>query len=142
MGFFRGRYGNDQLGIFLFIVSFAIEIIGMLTHIRIIYYAGIIIFVFMFARMFSRNIYKRQAENEKFLNIRNRILNWNYFHKQKKRGTYTYSQKERSRNGKGREPVYCYFYCPSCKQQVRVPAGKGHVMVTCPRCKQKFETNT
>ncbi|MEA4921810.1 MAG: hypothetical protein VB031_00435 [Eubacteriaceae bacterium] len=139
MNFMRGRYGNDQFGIFLFIVSFVLEIIGMLVKIRFIYWIGIIVFVFMFARVFSRNIYKRQAENEKFLNVKNRIMNWNYFRKQKKKGTYTYSSSERAKNGKGREPVYCYFYCPACKQQVRVPAGKGKVKVTCPKCGTVFE---
>ena len=37
---------------------------------------------------------------------------------------------------------YCYYHCPECKQQLRVPAGKGKVRITCPNCKNKFELNT
>lgn len=142
MNFFRRRYGNDQLGVFLFVVSFILEIAGTVTRIRLLYYIGILLFVLMFARMFSRNIYKRQAENDRFMRGFNRIRNWNYFRKQKKDRTHTHSREERRKNGAGRSPVYCYFYCPSCKQQVRVPAGKGKVKVTCPRCQTSFETRT
>lgn len=138
MNFMRGRYGNDQLGIVLFIVSFALEIIGRFTGIRILYWIGIGLFIYMFARMFSRNIYKRQAENQKFMDLKNRVLNWNYFRKQKKQGTYTYNSKEQAKNGKS-GVVYCYYYCPSCKQQVRIPSGKGRVKVTCPKCGAVFE---
>lgn len=138
MNFLRGRYGSDQLGWVMFFVSFALEIIGRFTGIRIIYWIGIILFIWMFARMFSRNIYKRQEENQKFLNFKNRILNWNYFRKQKRKGTYTYSKNEQARNGKN-GTVYCYYYCPSCKQQIRIPAGKGRIKVTCPKCGTVFE---
>lgn len=138
MNFFRGRYGNDQLGWFLFVASLIIEIIGRITGLRFIYYIGVLCFVLMFARMLSRNIYKRQDENQKYLQIRNRFLNWRYFRKQKKQGAYTYNQQERNRNGKN-GTVYCYYYCPQCKQQVRIPAGKGNVRVRCPRCGDVFD---
>ena len=64
------------------------------------------------------------------------------YRKQKKEGTYTYDEDERRRNGAGGSTVYAYYYCPSCKQQVRIPAGKGRVNVTCPRCGEKFSANS
>lgn len=142
MGFFRGRYGNDQFGIFLFIVSLIVEIIGRVANIRIIYYIGIILFVYMFARMFSRNIYKRQNENMRYLAIRNRLLNWRYFSKTRKSGyedRRSSRKNSRRRKKEEKETVYCYYYCPSCKQQVRVPAGKGKIKVKCPRCGDVFD---
>ncbi|MGI6737221.1 MAG: hypothetical protein ACOX41_07920 [Anaerovoracaceae bacterium] len=146
MNFFGGRYGNDQLGVFLMIVSIICEIAGALAHLRILYYLGVLLFVLMFARMFSRNIYRRQAENERFMLFWNRIRNWNYFRRQRREqkrqqqnGTYYYDEKERARNGRGGKTVYCYYYCPSCRQQVRIPAGKGKVKVTCPRCGTVFD---
>lgn len=140
MGFFRGRYGMDQLGVLLMILSFAIEILGRILMIRVIYYVGLALFILMILRSFSRNIEKRSRENQKLLNLKNRILNWKYFRQQKKKGTYTYTKKEQQKvNKKSKGPVYCFYYCPSCKQQVRIPAGKGKVKVTCPRCKEKFD---
>ena len=35
-----------------------------------------------------------------------------------------------------------YFRCPSCHQQVRVPKGKGHIEIRCPKCGTKFIKNT
>jgi DNA-directed RNA polymerase subunit RPC12/RpoP len=163
MNFMRGRYGWDQLGMFLMIASFAIEILGRIFRSSIVYYIGLGLFFWMLFRMFSRNISARVAENQKFINIRNRFANWRYFRQQKRggRGGYqsggyagqqgnTYygdfsksheqAARENNRASKKGGTVYCYYYCPNCKQQVRVPAGKGKVRITCPRCEHKFET--
>ena len=32
--------------------------------------------------------------------------------------------------------------CPKCKQQVRVPRGKGKIAITCPQCREKFIKKT
>ena len=32
-----------------------------------------------------------------------------------------------------------YFRCPNCKQQMRVPKGKGRIQVTCRNCGVTFE---
>jgi hypothetical protein len=162
MNFMRGRYGWDQLGMFLMIASFAIEILGRIFRSSIVYYIGLGLFFWMLFRMFSRNISARVAENQKFINIRNRFANWRYFRQQKRGGrggynggysgqqgnTYygdfskSHEQAARENNRASRKggTVYCYYYCPNCKQQVRVPAGKGKVRITCPRCEHKFET--
>ena len=162
MNFMRGRYGWDQLGMFLMIASFAIEILGRIFRSSIVYYIGLALFFWMLFRMFSRNISARVAENQKFINIRNRFANWRYFRQQKRGGrggnsggysgqqgntyygdfskSYEQAARENNRASKRGGTVYCYYYCPSCKQQVRVPAGKGKVRITCPRCEHKFET--
>lgn len=151
MNFMRGRYGWDQFGMFLMIASFVIELLGRILRSRWIYYIGLALFVYMIWRMLSRNIAARVGENQKFINGRNRFANWRYFRQQRRQaaqqkanGTYTYSQAERARGnrraGRSGGAVYCYYYCPSCKQQVRVPAGQGKVRITCPRCQNKFET--
>ena len=162
MNFMRGRYGWDQLGMFLMIASFAIEILGRIFRSSIVYYIGLALFFWMLFRMFSRNTSARVAENQKFINLRNRFANWRYFRQQKRGGrggynggysgqqgnTYygdfskSHEQAARENNRASRKggTVYCYYYCPNCKQQVRVPAGKGKVRITCPRCEHKFET--
>ena len=32
-----------------------------------------------------------------------------------------------------------YYLCPSCKQIVRVPKGRGKITITCPTCKNRFD---
>lgn len=161
MNFMRGRYGWDQLGMFLMIASFVVEILGRILRVRLIYCVGLGMFIWMFYRMLSRNIAARAGENQRYIALRNRFANWRYFRQGRNgkagnggnyggggnrgnvyQGDFTYEQqaKRNRRAQKKGEPVYCYYYCPSCKQQVRVPAGKGKVRVTCPRCGEKFET--
>ena len=138
----RGRRGWDQFNFFLLIASFVIEILGRIFGQRYIYLFGVALFFYSVYRALSRNIAAREAENQKYLQITNRIKNWRYFRQQKKQGTYTYTQSEQNRNGAYGSTVYAYYYCPSCKQQVRIPAGKGRVTVTCPRCGEKFPASS
>ena len=39
----------------------------------------------------------------------------------------------------GNAVEYHHFLCPGCGQKLRVPRGRGHVMVHCPRCGRDFE---
>ena len=140
--FMRGRRGWDQFGFFLMVASFIIEIAGNILRMRIVYYIGLALFFYCIFRIFSKNLYKREQENQKYLRLVYRLKNGREIRKQKKKGTYTYDEDERRRNGAGGSTVYAYYYCPSCKQQVRIPAGKGRVNVTCPRCGEKFSANS
>ena len=38
-----------------------------------------------------------------------------------------------------RDKEHCYFKCPNCGQQLRVPRGKGKITVTCRSCGAVFE---
>lgn len=140
--FMRGRRGWDQLGFFLVIASLIIELAGRFLRMPIVYYVGLALFFYAMFRAFSRNWAAREAENQKYLQLKNRFLNRRYFRQQKRQGTYTYTQSEQKRNGAHGSTIYAYYYCPACKQQVRIPAGKGSVMVTCPRCGEKFKATS
>ena len=102
-----GRYGIDQLGNFMMWAAVAMMIFG--ADVRIM----------------SKNHSKRYAENQKFLELKNRVVG--FF----RGGTRAFKDKE-----------HCYFRCPSCHQQVRVPKGKGHIEIRCPKCGTKFIKNT
>ena len=88
----------------------------------IMYYLSLATLVYTYYRMFSRNIYKRASENQNFLNktanIRRKINNQKSIFKQRK--------------------VYRRYKCPTCKQKVRVPKGKGKISIHCPKCDTYF----
>ena len=85
--FMRGRRGWDQFGLFLMIASFIIEIAGNLLRMRIVYYIGLALFFYCVFRIFSRNLYKRERENMKYLQTMYKIKNWRTIRQQKKSGT-------------------------------------------------------
>lgn len=65
-------------------------------------------------RMLSRKVYKRARENRRYLSFLERL-------------------KDRDHR---------YYTCPKCKQEVRVPKGKGKIAITCPKCREKFVKKT
>jgi len=77
-------------------------------------------------RMFSRNRARRLEENNRFLNLwyrcRGAVTGW-------------IDRRRQSRD-------YRFFTCPGCKNRLRVPRGKGHIQITCPKCGQRFDGRT
>lgn len=71
--------------------------------------------LFVIFRMFSKNIYARNRENDKYLNFFSPLSRWLKLKLMSKQ-----------------DPSNKYFSCPKCKQMVRVPKGHGTVVVTCP----------
>jgi len=124
--FMLGRYGPDQLSVALLFLSLLLSIVFFFfpgTILRYIIYVPFIVFLF---RVLSKNISRRRAENTKFLEFWNPIASWI--------GKKQYRLKD-SRTHK-------YYSCPSCKQTVRVPKGKGKIKITCPKCKTEFIKKT
>ena len=120
--FMMGRYGADQLGQLLMGSSVVLLLLSMLFRVDIFYILALGIMGYEYYRMMSRKIGQRQAENQKFLNWRYRLaVKWN-------------REREHFRQRKT-----CRFYrCPSCRQKVRVPRGKGKICITCPSWKTEF----
>ena len=130
--FFAGRYGSDTLNSVL-IVIYSLTFI-VYTVLRIVFAVtmpeskialpilGLIYFVlstslivWIFFRMFSKNIGKRRRENEKFCGFFKLLKN-----------------KFRDRK------THVYRKCPECKAVLRLPKSKGKHTVVCPRCKKRF----
>lgn len=68
--FMWGRYGNDRFNQFLMIVALvclALSFFGL----RIFYVLALALLVYVYYRMFSRNMSKRSAENQWYLKKRN-----------------------------------------------------------------------
>ena len=75
---------------------------------------------------FSKNIYKRAAENEKYLQFISRF--------KRKNGSTTYNNTQNAEQKK----YYKYFKCPGCSQKIRIPRGHGKIEIKCPKCNTKF----
>ena len=124
--FMRGRYGTDQLNMFLLILAIVVMLLTSMLNIPYVFLVSIALLILCYYRLFSRKTYKRSGENTKFL----RIL-------------YPFSSRWHSMRKKWKDrKVYKYYKCPSCKQELRVPKGKGEITITCPKCKTKFDKKT
>ena len=118
----QGRYGVDSLSRFLSVVLLAVIILRMFIRIPLSGTITLVILVILYWRMFSRNIPKRYEENQKFLQIRDKLLGrFSDF------GSNMSQMKD-----------YHIYKCPRCNQKIRIPRGKGHIMVRCPRCGYEF----
>lgn len=121
--FMAGRYGTDSLNNFLLFAAIAVMLINMLTlrspFVNLL--ADALIFLSLF-RTLSRNIWKRQKENIKYMELTRPI-----------RSRFSLIKKNAS------DKEHKYFSCPHCHQTVRVPRGHGKIEITCPRCKSTFE---
>lgn len=124
--FMYGRYGIDQLSRFMLIVTFILCILSIFirTHLLSILILALIIIIYY--RMFSKNIYKRAAENEKYLGFINRFKGKTYA------GAANYSKNAEQRK------YYKFFKCPGCSQKIRIPKGHGKIEIRCPKCNTKF----
>lgn len=126
--FMYGRYGIDRLSRELLILSFILSVIASFLP-KYLFGLGIIGYILMFVcvlRIFSKNIYKRQMENYKYITIRNYVL---------ARFNNTIIRLKALKTHK-------YFTCPNCKQKLRVPRGKGKISITCPKCKNSFKAKS
>lgn len=120
--FMQGRYGVDSLSRFLSVVLLAVIILRMFIRIPLSGTLTLVILVILYWRMFSRNIPKRYEENQKFLQIRDKLLGrFSDF------GSNMSQMKD-----------YHIYKCPRCNQKIRIPRGKGHIMVRCPKCGYEF----
>ena len=120
--FMAGRYGNDQLNQFIFIVAIISMVLEIITRQSLFYTLTLVLLSLAYVRVFSRNINKRYEENMKFLQRKDAILN--KFRKQK-----YYAAQRRN---------YHIYTCPQCKQKIRIPKGKGKISITCPKCRTSF----
>ena len=120
--YMMGRYGIDRLYYFLMAVCFILIVINLFLNSLLISLLESALIIYAFYRVMSRNIYKRQQENEKFIKLADRPKKFINLQKCKKRdkGTHVYRK------------------CPSCKNNLRLPKEKGEHTVVCPCCKHRF----
>ena len=120
--FMAGRYGGDQLNLFLIALYLALYVVFRLTRILAFELLGTAALAVSLFRTLSRNIERRRAENARFLQIVRPIWHkWTGF------------------RARAHDKEHRYFNCPNCGQQMRVPRGKGRITVHCRSCGAVFE---
>lgn len=119
--FMYGRYGSDQLNIFLMVTYLVLLLLSGLPGLGLLEPAAFVLMAWTLFRLLSRNYAARRAENAKFLKVAGPVMRW-----------------YRMRCTILRDKEHRYFKCPNCGQQLRVPKGKGTITVTCRNCGVSF----
>lgn len=120
--FMMGRYGTDDFSKFLLGSAVAVMVLNLFLRIGLLNTVVMVLLIYVYFRMFSKNIQKRYEENMKYLQLKGR-----FFHKFEKEKRMAEDRK-----------VNHIYKCPSCKQKIRVPKGKGKICITCPKCRTEF----
>ncbi|MCC8356497.1 MAG: hypothetical protein LJU34_01370 [Oscillospiraceae bacterium] len=127
--FMYGRYGQDEFSRFLMIAALVLFVLALIFngYAGTIFYAvAVAALVYDMFRIMSRNVYKRQQENQWYLKKKRAVTGW------------FGSLKDRWQQRK----EYRFFRCPSCHTLLRVPRGKGKILMTCRKCGRRFERKT
>ena len=124
--FMMGRYGSDQLSVVLLIVSLLLAWTAQLARLPLLTLVSYAILGICIFRMLSKNVTKRSMENYRFSILISPAYAW-----LKKKQKHAADAK-----------THKYFECPSCKTNLRVPKGKGNIVITCPKCKTELRKRT
>ena len=124
--FMRGRNGADELGVACLELAVILAVINIFVGNDVIYVITLVLLAYAIFRMLSTNVNQRRRESMAFAEKLGPVRPWisNPAAAYKNARTYTHAT------------------CPNCHQRVRVPRGKGHIRITCPRCKQKFDLHS
>lgn len=120
--FMQGRYGVDQFTRFLMGVALACMLLSLFTRSMVWSFIILLLLVYCYFRMFSKNVFKRYAENQKYLQLTSGV--------RKKWAAFQRDRKDRK--------THHIYKCPGCKQKIRVPRGKGKIAIRCPKCQTEF----
>jgi predicted RNA-binding Zn-ribbon protein involved in translation (DUF1610 family) len=121
-----GRHGPDQLGIATIVVSLIINLLTGITGLAVFRYVSYALLIISLWRMLSKNTPRRMAENDRFIRV------WWPLRTRIKRLFTGFKERKNHR----------FFKCPSCKNVLRVPKGKGKLQIICPKCGERFIKKT
>ena len=123
INFMKDRYGIDELYKFLLLICFVLIVINTFISNNIIRLFEVLLIVIIFYRYMSKNIKLRKKENDKYLEIKDKIIK-----------LFDYNKKKyKDRN------THMYKKCPNKKKKIRLPLKKGKHTVKCPNCGNRFD---
>lgn len=123
--FMIGRYGPDQFSNFLIGLLFLVTMIHIIRPSRFLYLLSVIILIYNFFRIFSKNIVARSREKEIYLDLKSKIF--------KRPAQWKKAWKQRK--------THRFYTCPYCKARIRIkkPSPGTKIKIACPKCKKTFE---
>ena len=128
--FMAGRCGIDQLNRFLSVVSLVLMILAVVFNgtafSRIVWLAAFFLLIVIYARMLSRNLYRRSAENNRYMKMRMSVS----------------GKLEMVKVRWSQRKDYKFFTCPACHTTLRVPKHKGKINIVCKKCGNSFTGRT
>ncbi|MBQ7374902.1 MAG: hypothetical protein IJW61_02895 [Clostridia bacterium] len=132
--FMYGRNGIDQLYHFLFWTIVALSFLNIFLKEWVLTVIELLILIYALFRVFSRNVYRRQKENQVYLVCLGKIRSFFGGIKRK------FSSKMALENNKWRDrKTHVYKRCPKCKNILRLPKVKGKHTAACPCCGNRFD---
>lgn len=117
-----GRYGMDGYGRFLAVAALLCVVVGTWTT-GLLTLVGVALLLYCYVRMFSRNTTRRALENDVYNGAACEVREW---------------VRQRVQRLQQRR-THRFYRCPQCRQQLRVPKGRGKIEITCPRCHKSFQ---
>lgn len=119
--FMAGRNGNDAFNRFLLVCVLILLLLSALLR-GPFFLLAVVLLVYIYFRMLSRNVYKRQDENGRYLRAKSKV--------QSRLRLIAERWKQRR--------DYKFFVCPSCHATLRVPKGRGKIKIVCRKCGTSF----
>ena len=119
--FMAGRNGNDAFNRFLLVCDLILILLSALLG-GPFFLLAVALLVYIYFRMLSRSVYRRQDENSRYLKAR-----------------YKVQSKLRLAAERWKQcRDYKFFVCPSCRATLRVPKGRGKIKIVCRKCGTSF----
>lgn len=123
--FMSGRNGVDRLCFALLILYLILGAVNLFLRTPVLQILMLLVLVYLVFRIFSKNVYRRSLECEKF----------DYIWKIVKNACKTPYLRLRDIK------THRYRKCPACKATLRLPKKKGKHTAICPKCKNEFPVN-
>ncbi len=122
--FMSGRYGQDELSIFIDITALIILIINIFVRTPILSVISLALIIWSLIRILSKKTHNRQRELEAYQKISRKPK---AFFKMIKLNITDKSRR--------------YYLC-GCGAILRVPRGRGKIEVTCPKCHKIYNKHS
>ena len=130
--FMRGRYGVDQFNRFMLIAAAVLIILNIFLRFGLLNLLAVLLLIYIYCRMFSRNYGRRAEENRKFLEFTSRF----------RRGGSGFKRHDGDSGfgdfGKTKDREHRILRCPGCGERLRVPKDAGKIKIECPHCGTQF----